>query len=675
MDWKKSLKKMFVIALAVSVMGGTGVMVTAAASHEPEASISSGTVLVNQSRISGNTVSVGEYIKLYGVANGGSGTYQYGYYYRKTNDTTWHTIKKYSDKTVVTFKPDAAGEYELCIKVKDSANTIEKKLFTIKAYETFKSTSSVNKTAITLGQSFKVYGAASGGSGSYQYAYYYKSADSDKWITLKAYSDAAVKTLQPKKAGSYDVMVKVKDTDNRIVKDQFKVTVANELLNQSTIKLTEITQGQTIKATASAKGGSGKYEYSYLYKKSDETKWRVAKNYSSQSSYDIKPLVSGKCDVCVKIKDSNGAIAKKTFTVNVAPTLVNNSTIDAVSIKPGGSVTITAAAKGGKGTYSYAYAYKKSVQSEWTTVGGGYSNANSFTLKISEEGSYQLYVKVKDTNGMVVTKSFTVSAENSGRNAEIDKILDEIITPKMTDLEKVRAIHDWLVINVDYDYEGYQNDNMPDTDFTAEGLLATRVAVCDGYAKAFAQMATQAGLEAIRLTGNAFNGFSLQSHAWNQVKVDGKWYNIDVTWDDPLIDGKVITDGSNLSYRYFLRSDTDLKYSHGCDAESKAIRHECTDDQPLTQLADIMIKEDLDGKPNYIYADTSTDLKKEIQKLADKGYIDIGIIYYDADKHSDPSYILTNIVSPARPQGMGMNMEMSYWKFDYYYLVKIEFTW
>ncbi len=74
------------------------------------------------------------------------------------------------------------------------------------------------------------------------------------------------------------------------------------------------------------------------------------------------------------------------------------------------------------------------------------------------------------------------------------------------------------------------------------------------------RMFTEAGLECRIITGKG-NG---EDHAWNIVKVNGKWYNIDLTWDDPVSsDGKAM-----LVYDCFLKSTKDFK-GHKRDAEYK----------------------------------------------------------------------------------------------------------
>lgn len=145
---------------------------------------------------------------------------------------------------------------------------------------------------------------------------------------------------------------------------------------------------------------------------------------------------------------------------------------------------------------------------------------------------------------------------------EITALLEEIVTPSMSEYEKVKAIHDYLVIHVDYDYDNLAAGTLPDTAFTAEGALLLHSAVCEGYARAFSLLCDLSGIENLLVYGTADDGTGVQPHAWNQVRVDGEWYNIDVTWDDPMMNGQQVHDGSNMIYDYFLVPDLTLLGNH-----------------------------------------------------------------------------------------------------------------
>lgn len=159
--------------------------------------------------------------------------------------------------------------------------------------------------------------------------------------------------------------------------------------------------------------------------------------------------------------------------------------------------------------------------------------------------------------------------------------MGQIIKSNMSDYECVKAIHDYLVKNVNYDSksiaDGSINDNEGHPSHTAEGALCKNLAVCDGYAKAFELLCAESGIYAYMMYGEGINpDGQKESHAWNVVKVNGEWYQVDCTWDDPVINGSVVTDGSNLTYTYFLLTDTEMYKDHVLDASYSTNAKKCT---------------------------------------------------------------------------------------------------
>lgn len=121
--------------------------------------------------------------------------------------------------------------------------------------------------------------------------------------------------------------------------------------------------------------------------------------------------------------------------------------------------------------------------------------------------------------------------------------LDEIITPGMTDQDKVRAIHDYLILHADY-YEG-DLGTRPGWSSAAEGVLMRGSGVCNSYALAFYAMCTAESVECHIVRGWATSTMGKGDHAWNRVKLGDTWYYIDCTWDDP-------TGGEMENYEYYL---------------------------------------------------------------------------------------------------------------------------
>lgn len=128
--------------------------------------------------------------------------------------------------------------------------------------------------------------------------------------------------------------------------------------------------------------------------------------------------------------------------------------------------------------------------------------------------------------------------------AEADRVVGELITAGMSDYDVVKTLHDYLVTHCDYDYR-VDIGNMPFVSYQAEGALLKGTAVCGGYAKAYEILLDAADIPCETITGYA-GGY----HAWNLVQVDGAWYHVDTTWDDPTSRG-----GDYIRYDYFLKSD------------------------------------------------------------------------------------------------------------------------
>ena len=96
---------------------------------------------------------------------------------------------------------------------------------------------------------------------------------------------------------------------------------------------------------------------------------------------------------------------------------------------------------------------------------------------------------------------------------------------------------------------------------TYTGALIKNKVVCEGYAKAFKYLLDSLKIECILVSGTAINSSGeSESHMWNYVKLDDKWYAVDVTWDDPIIIGG--RNPNNLRHDYFLKGSNTFIYSH-----------------------------------------------------------------------------------------------------------------
>ena len=84
------------------------------------------------------------------------------------------------------------------------------------------------------------------------------------------------------------------------------------------------------------------------------------------------------------------------------------------------------------------------------------------------------------------------------------------------------------------------------------GVFVDKKAICGGYSKAFSYLCDKVGIETITVTGDADG----EAHMWNMVKLDGEWYNVDCTWDDPIIKRN---DPDFVRHDYLLVKDSEIE--------------------------------------------------------------------------------------------------------------------
>lgn len=146
------------------------------------------------------------------------------------------------------------------------------------------------------------------------------------------------------------------------------------------------------------------------------------------------------------------------------------------------------------------------------------------------------------SNGIDTTlniKYLCTKNEEDYIDSELKSATNSIISEGMSDYEKVKAINNYIINRYEYDYTLKS--------LSVYSALTTSEAVCQGYSMTAYKMFNYAGIENRIIVGSA-RGIS---HSWNIVKVDGKWYQIDITNND-----------SGDAEKYFLVSDEFLIYNN-----------------------------------------------------------------------------------------------------------------
>ncbi len=132
------------------------------------------------------------------------------------------------------------------------------------------------------------------------------------------------------------------------------------------------------------------------------------------------------------------------------------------------------------------------------------------------------------------------------------------------DREKARAIYRWVTDRIAYDARAFFSGRIGDCG--AESVLRSRLTVCEGYANLFQALCQEAGLEAVKIHGWAKSSVIRSgndkepNHAWNAVKVEGRWRLVEATWGAGYLNGKSFV--KRFRPYYFLTPPAQLAFSH-----------------------------------------------------------------------------------------------------------------
>lgn len=179
---------------------------------------------------------------------------------------------------------------------------------------------------------------------------------------------------------------------------------------------------------------------------------------------------------------------------------------------------------------------------------------------IIETGCYDYWQYTNDKDGYI-----EAALSEAKRIAAMADTLEN-------DYEKAKFVHDYLVVNAEYDYVCLEEINQTvqrassQQSHTIYGCLVNKVCVCDGYAKSFQLIMSMLGIDAEYVEGDAGGG-----HAWNYILLGGDEYWLDVTWDENELED----DNGNLlapngaNYGYFCVTDNKLYETHTPDPTFK----------------------------------------------------------------------------------------------------------
>ena len=180
-----------------------------------------------------------------------------------------------------------------------------------------------------------------------------------------------------------------------------------------------------------------------------------------------------------------------------------------------------------------------------------YNSSNN--IKLTYGGNYKI--------GVTINRAYT-DKEIEEINRIVDKVIHDKITNSMPTREKIKTIHDYIIDNTEYDKLKYnnRNDNTYKSN-TAYGVLIEGYGTCNGYADAMAIFLDKLNIINYKISND--------EHIWNLVYLDGKWYHLDLTWDDPISETNV-----NRDTYFLITTETLEKINDGTHNFDKKINSE-----------------------------------------------------------------------------------------------------
>ena len=184
-----------------------------------------------------------------------------------------------------------------------------------------------------------------------------------------------------------------------------------------------------------------------------------------------------------------------------------------------------------------------------------YINIETITKLLRK--SYNVYISAKEGE-TYFADGFTSTEQIDRAIGQIEETKNNIIRNLSgNNYKKIMTIHDYIIDNVEYDstYEALGT-------YSLYGAFIGKTCVCEGYAKSLKYLANSINIECEIMQGTATNSTGkTESHAWNCIKLDGNWYLMDTTWDDPIIVGNSYK-VNVFKYKYFLKGSQSFEKDH-----------------------------------------------------------------------------------------------------------------
>lgn len=154
---------------------------------------------------------------------------------------------------------------------------------------------------------------------------------------------------------------------------------------------------------------------------------------------------------------------------------------------------------------------------------------HDFTFDFTASGTYRIYFYFMDNNindpqndkGIYYLRATAEVTVSDAARPSVTQIVNDAVAlcrqeTNGSEYDMALWLHDWTLDQLEYDHSLNW--------CSAESGLTRHQGTCESYQRIYSKLLDAAGIANGRITGNG--------HTWNAVKIDGKWCQMDLTWDD-----------------------------------------------------------------------------------------------------------------------------------------------
>lgn len=353
---------------------------------------------------------LGEAVKISAKVSNSNSKLQYKFVWMKDDWADWGVIREFSSNNTVEWTPDEVGEYTIIADVKDGTVTEHANMQII--VESTKWEFKEIKTSLAspqrVGREIKITPVIEGNKSSLRYKFVWQKNNWSEWGVLQEYSTNDTYMWTPEKAGTYTLIMNVTDKKNetQTMSITYKVVDKDWKYENVVADNAQVPTGQKVTIKPLISGNTDGLIYKYVWRNENWSEWGVVQEFSYDNEIEWSSEKPGTYYIHVDVKEDTGRnLETQIVKIKV---LQGSWTIQGINSSPQSpqcantKINLSANVLGNTTGLQYKFVWQKDDWAKWGVI-QELSNANSVVWIPKENGTYKLYLDVKDRSGQTQT--------------------------------------------------------------------------------------------------------------------------------------------------------------------------------------------------------------------------------------------------------------------------------